>query len=57
MPEEELSTTSLVSTGAGISGFAVIWETITGLEKGACAIESWRGDVGNFEHIVDVRSA
>lgn len=54
VPEEELSSTSLVSIGAGISGFAVIWETITSLEKGACAFESWKGQVDNFETIIDI---
>lgn len=52
--EEQLSTTSLVSLGAGASGFVVIWETIASLEKGACAFESWKGQVDTFEHIIDV---
>lgn len=54
VPEEELSSTSLVSIGAGISGFVVIWETVTSLEKGACAFESWKGQVDNFETIIDI---
>lgn len=54
VPEEELSTTSLVSIGAGMSGFVVIWETVTALEKGACAFESWRGQADTFETIVDI---
>lgn len=53
---DELSTNSLISIGAGTSGFVVIWETITALEKGACAFESWKGPVDNFETIIDVRS-
>lgn len=52
--EEMLSTTSLVSLGAGASGFVVIWETVAALEKGACAFESWKGQVDIFEHIIDV---
>ena len=32
--EESLSPTALISTGAGISGFVVIWEMLTGLDIG-----------------------
>lgn len=54
--EESLDATSLISTGAGISAFAVIWETIGGLEKCASVVESWRGKVENFDTIVHVGS-
>lgn len=38
---EQLNTTALVSIGAAISAFVVIWETIGGLECGARPFESW----------------
>ncbi|KAK3725537.1 hypothetical protein LTR37_000507 [Vermiconidia calcicola] len=52
----ELSTTSLISIGAGISGFVVIWETITGLERNAGIIESWSGKAETYGTVVDVSS-
>ena len=52
--EENLSSTSLVSIGAGISGFVVIWEMLTGLEKGAGAFESWRGRAEDFDTVIDI---
>jgi hypothetical protein len=54
--EEHLSETALISTGAGISAFAMIWEIIGSLERGAGIIESWHGRVANFEHVVDIGS-
>jgi len=52
--EERLSETALISTGAGISGFVVIWETISSLECGAGMFESWQGKIANFETVIDV---
>ena len=43
-----------MSTGAGISAFVVIWETIGSLERGAAVIESWRGKVDTFDTVIDV---
>ena len=54
--EEHLGVTALISTGAGISGFVVIWEMITGLERGATMIESWRGKAETYENVVDIGS-
>ena len=54
---ESLTDTSLISIGAGLSGFVVIWETITGLEKGASAFESWRGKLETYETVISVDSA
>ena len=51
-----LSSTALISIGAGISAFVVIWETITAMEKGAAPIESWSGRVENFDTVIDVRN-
>lgn len=41
--EEHLDSTGLISIGAAISAFVVIWETVGSLEKGACVFESWEG--------------
>ena len=46
--------TALISTGAGMSGFVVLWEMVTGLEKGASAFESWSGRAEDHEHVVDI---
>lgn len=54
--EERLGETALISTGAGIGGFVVIWETIGSLECGASVFESWSGRVANFETVIDVGS-
>ena len=54
--EETLGTTSLASIGAGMSAFAVLWETLGALEKGASAFESWSGRIDNFDTIVDIGS-
>ena len=52
--EESLSVTSLISIGAGISAFVVIWEMLTGLEKGAAPFESWRGRAADLETVIDI---
>lgn len=46
----------MISIGAGISGFVVIWETITGLERNAGIIESWSGKAETYGTVVDVSS-
>ena len=51
-----MGVTALVSTGAGISGFVVIWEMITGLERGAGVVESWRGKAETYDNVVDMSS-
>ena len=53
---ESLSSTALISTGAGISAFVVIWEMLTGLEKGAGAFESWKGRAEDFDTVIDIGS-
>lgn len=50
--EEQLSNTALISTGAGISVFVVMWETIAGLDRGAGVFESWKGKVETFGTVV-----
>ena len=52
--EESLSPTALISTGAGISAFVVIWEMFTGLEKGAAPFESWRGRAADLDTVIDI---
>ena len=54
--EEELGSTSLLSIGAAVSGFVVIWEMISGLECGAAPFESWRGRVDDLNALVHVGS-
>ena len=46
----------MISIGAGISGFVVIWEMITGLERGAAFIESWSGKLETYDTVVDIGS-
>ena len=59
--EERIDSTSLISIGAAISAFVVIWETVGALEKDACLFESWRGELSDdavdFGHIVSNRHA
>jgi hypothetical protein len=52
--EESLSPTSLISIGAGISVFVVIWEMLTGLEKCAAPFESWRGRAADLDTVIDI---
>lgn len=54
--EEHLSETALISAGAGISAFVVIFETIGSLERGASIVESWKGKVATFDTVVDIGS-
>lgn len=54
--EEHLGETALISSGAGISAFVVIWEMIGGLERGASFVESWKGKVATFDTVVDIGS-
>ena len=51
--EEQLDATMMVSAGAAISAFVVIWETFGGLEKDACIFESWKGPPSE-EGVVDL---
>jgi hypothetical protein len=39
-----------------MSVFVVMWEMLTALEKGAGAIESWRGRVEDFDTVIDIGS-
>ena len=54
--EENLSPTALISTGAGISAFVVIWEMFGGLDKGAGVFESWKGRVQDSDTVIDIGS-
>ena len=55
--EEQLGATALVSTGAGISVFVVIWETVSSLESGcAKVVESWKGRVDDLPMLVQTPS-
>lgn len=44
----------MISTGAGISAFVVIWETIGSLDCGAGIFESWSGRVADFDTVIDI---
>ena len=54
--EESLTETSLISIGAAISGFCVLWEMITGLERGAAPFESWSGRLEAYDTVVEIDS-
>lgn len=51
---EGLNTTSLISIGAALNAFVVIWEMVSALECGALPFESWKGDVEIYETVVDI---
>ena len=55
--EEHLSPTAVISIGAGMSGFVVIWETFTGLEKEAGVFESWKGRAEDLGVVFDIGSS
>lgn len=46
---EQLSSNDLLSIGAGLFAILVVWETVTALEKGACAFEKWHD--GNLPQV------
>lgn len=54
--EDSLSPTALISIGAGISAFVVLWEMLTGLEKGAAPFESWKGRAEDLDTVIDIKN-
>lgn len=49
--EENLSTTSLISIGAGMTAFVVIWEAVGALDRTACWFEDWAAPLEELKHI------
>lgn len=49
--EEQLSTTSLISIGAGMTAFVVIWEAVGALDRTACWFEDWTAPLEELRHV------